>query len=385
MKLPIGTPTREASCGIIRAFDYETPNRTLIFTYIIIQNNPQVQMQSDRYIKVGCISSYNRTSANGVPDYIALETSVEFNSQKDYDGSGSLVIDNGGDIPKLNVWILDAVDNMPIREAKIGQLLKFVISMESHYENYDLRAINLTANSDSDKIELIGSTGCPNNVAIFPAMQKEISNSSRMLTTKFRAFKFAASSVLRFSVKIQFCYKMCSPVNCGYGIVSYGRKKREVEMSQKIVTSVVSPVVFPDQVQQGTTLGPFYFPDREPVPTEPPPVPLNPVVFPGPVNEKYVSEQEPPQNSRPGIRIDTFGNPQGVQQYFGAIKEDNEVIEGKSGSSIDVVTVPLVIMLSIVENDQDINGTDRFVIGDDDQLLVAGLGKNELRVLCYGF
>lgn len=341
-------------------------------------------MQSDRYIKVGCISSYNRTTSNGVPDYIALETSVEFNSQKDYDGSGSLVIDNGGDIPKLNVWILDAVDNMPIREAKIGQLLKFVISMESQYENYDLRAINITANSDSEKIELIGPTGCPNNVAIFPAMQKEVTNSSRVLSTKFRAFKFAASSALRFSVKVQFCYKMCRPVNCGYGIVSYGRKKRAVEMSKKIVNNGLPPIVFPGQLQQlqapTSTLGPFFFPDSESVPAKlqvatEPPVPLNQVAFPGPVSERFVSEQEPPLYSRPGIRIDTFGNPQGVQQYFGAIKEDNEGIKNKSSTSIDVVTVPLIIMLSIIDKDQDINGTDRFVIGDDDQLLVAGLGK----------
>lgn len=336
-------------------------------------------MQSDRYIKVGCISSFNRTSANGVPDYIALETSVEFNSQKDYDGSGSLVIDNGGDIPKLNVWILDAVDNMPIREAKIGQLLKFVISMDSHYENYDLRAINLTANSDNEKIELIGFNGCPNNAAIFPAMQKEITSTSKMLSTKFKAFKFAASSVLRFSVKIQFCYKTCRPINCGYGIVSYGRKKRDLEMSQKIVNSgvAVAPVVFPDQIKQSATLGPFYFPDAEPIPTKPP-IPLKPVVF--PISEKYVSE--PPQISKPGIRIDTFGNPQGVQQYFGAIKEENEEVKNKSGSSIDVVTIPLVIMLKIVENDQDINGTGKFVVGDDDQLLVAGLGKTRLIVPC---
>lgn len=301
LTLPIGSPLKEQRCGINRAFDYETQNRTLVFTYIIIQNNPLVMMQSDRYIKVGCIIRFNRTSASGVPDFVSLETSMEFGS-KDYDGSGSLVIDDGGDIPKLNVIIMDPFEDMPVKEARIGQILKLVISMESHHDNYDLRAVNLTATSEHDRLELIGPTGCPKNPAIFPALQHETTSTSHQLVTKFKAFKFASSSQLKFSVSIQFCYKVCKPINCGYGIISHGRKKRQAE-SAPIVNSGVGPVVFPDQVVQSSTLGRIIFPEDDLDEATTP----GPIEFSGPVMEKLAT---PPQNL-PGVRIDAFGNPQG--------------------------------------------------------------------------
>lgn len=382
LTLPIGSSLKEERCGIHRAFDYETPNRTLIFAYIIIQNNPLVMMQSDRYIKVGCISRFNRTSSDGIPDFVSLETSMEFGS-KDYDGSGSLLIDDGGDVPKLNVFILDPFDNTPVKEAKIGQILKFVISMDFNTATYDLRAINLTATSEYDRLELIGPTGCPKNPAIFPALQHETSKDSIQLVTKFKAFKFASSSHLRFSVSIQFCYKSCKPINCGYGIVSHGRKKRETE-SASIVTSGIGPVIFPDQVVQSSTLGRIIFPDD--TTTQPPPP--GPIKFPGPVNEKLM-EKLPP-----GVRIDSFGNPQGIQQYFGAIKdEENEVPEEelanlKSRNSDKIMTVPLELTLNVFET--EVNGTDRLVIGDNDQVVVAGLGLyinffHRLSIIFYYF
>lgn len=370
LTLPLGSQLKEQRCGITRAFDYETPNRTLIFAYIIIQNNPLVMMQSDRYIKVGCISRFNRTSGNGMPDYVQLETSMAFGS-KDYDGSGSMLIDDGGDVPKLQVYILDAVEETPVKEARIGDVLKFVISMESHVENYDLRAINLTATTENDKLELIGPTGCPKNPAIFPSLQHERSTNARQLFTKFRAFKFASSSQLRFNVAIQFCYKTCAPVNCGYGIVSHGRKKRDLQ-SAAIVNKSPS-MIFPDEVEQ-TTLERIIFPEEtteatneittEETTTE---LPLEPIRFPGPVNERNFI--------RPGIRLDPFGNPQGIQQYLSGVKdEDNEVAADESFSKSEqkIMTIPLDVTLSVIE--AEVNGTDRLIIGDSDQLFVAGLG-----------
>lgn len=371
LTISIGNSLKEQRCGIHRAFDYETPNRTLIFAYIIIQSNPLVMMQSDRYIKVGCISRFNRTSTSGVPDSVSLETSMEFGN-KDYDGSGSLLIDDGGDVPKLNVYILDPFENTPVKEARIGQILKLVISMESHIETYDLRAINLTATSEYDRLELIGPTGCPKNPAIFPALQHEFSEHSKQLVTKFKAFKFASSSQLRFNVAIQFCYKSCKPINCGYGIVSHGRKKRQSE-SAKILNSGIGPVVFPDQDEQSSTLGRIIFPDE--TTTTPP---LGPIIFPGPVSGLSEKLFEAEKFSS-GIRVDAFGNPQGIQQYLGGLKEDdNEVSKEesanlKSRNSDKIMTIPLDVTLSVFET--DVNGTDRLVIGDTDQVLVAGLGK----------
>lgn len=357
LTLPIGSALKEHRCGIGRAFDYETPNRTLIYAYIIIQNNPLVMMQSDRYIKVGCISRFNRTSESGVPDFVSLETSMEFGN-KDYDGAGSLLIDDGGDVPKLNMYILDPFEDMPIKEARIGQILKLVISMESHFENYDLRAINLTASSEHDRLELIEPSGCPKNAAIFPALQHETTATSRRLVTKFKAFKFVSSSQLKLSVAIQFCYKTCKPINCGYGIISHGRKRRQAQPAA---------IINSDSMIQSSTLGKIIFPDET---TSSTPAPIK---FPGPVNEKIVVGGQ----NLPGVRVDSFGNPQGIQSYLGGMNEDNEVEEDKenlkSRNRNKIMTVPLVIVLNVVE--PEVNGTDRLVIGETDKIYVAGLGS----------
>ena len=47
-------------------------------TLIVIQNNPIVQTQGDRLIKVGCIID-NNVQANGLIDDIALNSSISFN------------------------------------------------------------------------------------------------------------------------------------------------------------------------------------------------------------------------------------------------------------------------------------------------------------------
>lgn len=366
LTLPIGTELKEKRCGVARAFDFESLNRTLIYVYVIIQNNPLVMMQSDRYIKVGCISKFNRVgNEDGVPDYVSLETSMEFNG-KDYDGSGSLVIDGGGDVPKLRVFILDPIDNVKIKEARIGQMLKFVISMDSHYETYDLRAINLTATSENERLELLSPTGCPTNSAIFPALQHESTEHSHRLYSKFKAFKFASSAQIKFSVSIQFCHKSCRPVNCGYGMVSHGRKRRD--MKANIVTNPptaqpMSKIIFPDEASSTATtpLDPIKFPSSTTV------KPMEPIKFPN--QEKLVGGSIAVENIYKGFKQDAYGYPQGIQNYFSGVRIDDNEVNLKP----KIITIPLDITISVLES--DINGTDRLVVGDNDQILVAGLGK----------
>lgn len=338
LNMQVGTETSEQKCGISRAFDYESANRTLIFVYIIIQQNPLVQLQSDRYIKVGCISHFNRIGSSTMPD-VSLETSVAFNG-KDYEGTGSLVIDKNFECPKLNIYIVDPFTDDVIKEARIGQILKFVIAMESQFDHYDLRAINLTASSEFDRLELINPSGCPVNPSIFPALQPEKTFTSRRLVTKFKAFKFATSPQVKFNVIIQFCHGNCIPVNCGYGIISYGRKKRDTAIVNK--SPALGKINFPGE----TTSAP----------------PLDPVKFP-----------EPPSSEKLiGVRTDTFGNPQGVQQYFGGLKE-NEVPDEDVFNN-DAITIPLNVVLNVLEPDAS-DGSDRFVVGENDQILVGSLCK----------
>lgn len=404
LTLPLGSSLKEQQCGVHRAFDFETPNRTLIFTYIIIQSNPLVMMQSDRYIKVGCISRYSRTSGSGVPDTVSLEASVDFSSNKDYEGFGSLVTDDGSDVPHLSMYILDPVEDVPVREAKIGQVLKFVISMDSQINDYDLRAINLTATTDHDNsLELIGSSGCPRNAAIFPAFQHETTPTSKRLVTKFKAFKFASSTQIRFNVMIQFCHKTCKPINCGYGVVSYGRKRRRraAKPLDLIESSTFGRIMFPgeaivvesktndDESMNGvaesindevevflpssdapqTTISSQPEHSEPAVDTAPAEKSIpGPIKFPGPVSYERIVQ---PSH---GVRLDNFGNPQGVQQYLsnGSSRvADNEVTESRNEK---IVTIPLDITINIIDNGLYENGTDRLVVGDNDRINVAGLG-----------
>lgn len=340
LNMQIGTEPSEQKCGISRAFDYESANRTLIFVYIIIQQNPLVQMQSDRYIKVGCISQFNRIGSSTMPD-VSLETSVAFNG-KDYDGTGSLVIDKNFECPKLNIYIVDPFTDEVIKEARIGQILKFVIAMESQFDHYDLRAINLTASSEFDRLELINPSGCPVSPSIFPALQPEKTFTSRRLSTKFKAFKFATSPQVKFTVIIQFCHGNCIPINCGYGIISYGRKKRDTNAAivNKSPSPALDKIIFPDETTSASPLDPIKFPE--------PPSP-----------ERLI-----------GVRTDTFGNPQGVQQYFGGLKDNENEVPVEE----DVITIPLDVILNVLEPDAS-DGSDRFVVGENDQILVGSLCK----------
>lgn len=156
-------PINSQICGVSRAFDFKSPNRTLIYVYIIIQKNPLVQMQSDRYLKVGCI----------IPDNLSLETTVTV-SGKDFE------------CPKLSISIVDSFTEELVKEARIGQLLKFIISMDSHIDNYEMKAVNLTATSEFDRLELINGKGCPINPSIFPNFEHEKEENTKRLVSKFK-------------------------------------------------------------------------------------------------------------------------------------------------------------------------------------------------------
>ena len=162
------------------------------------------------------------------------------------------------------------------------------------------------------------------------------------------------------------------PTNCGYNVVSNGRRRREAGQNQAgIVTPpVLNPIRFPDDAEllRGDL--------RIAMTTA---APLKPIIFPVQVenNRNLFLLEEP-------IPV----KPQGVEHYFGEIKQsiedqrdqENEVevkeLDPKNNGEAkmsDVVTIPLGITLNIIE--AEINGTDRLVVGENDQLWVAGFGN----------
>ena len=54
--------------------------RTLISTLLVIQMNSKVQTQGDRLVRVGCILNNSTNSSNGMPDDLAIGSSIQFNS-----------------------------------------------------------------------------------------------------------------------------------------------------------------------------------------------------------------------------------------------------------------------------------------------------------------
>ena len=154
-------------------------------------------------------------------------------------------------------------------------------------------------------------------------------------------------------------------------MVSNGRRKREAGQKQVgIVTPpVLNPIRFPDDAE---VLPVGYRIETTTV------APLKPIIFPGPIEDNrhlFLLEESPLK-------------PQGVEHYFGEIKQsiedqkdqENEVevkeLDPKNNGeakSSDIVTIPLDITLNIVE--AEINGTDRLVVGENDQLWVAGFGN----------
>lgn len=63
-----------------------------------------------------------------------------------------------------------------------------------------------------ESIFLLDDRGCPTNLNVFPAFTKVRNNETNRLVANFQAFKFSASPVVRFSVIVQFCPRVCTMV-----------------------------------------------------------------------------------------------------------------------------------------------------------------------------
>lgn len=80
---------------------------------------------------------------------------------------------------------------------------------------YDIWAGHLIAMTErgEESVFLLDDKGCPTNMNIFPAFRKIHNNETNRLIANFQAFKFSVSPVVRFSVVVQFCPKVCPMVH----------------------------------------------------------------------------------------------------------------------------------------------------------------------------
>uniref|UniRef100_A0A1A9X2J2 Apple domain-containing protein n=1 Tax=Glossina brevipalpis TaxID=37001 RepID=A0A1A9X2J2_9MUSC len=257
LRLTIGSESKENKCGILRAYevtkDYQ---RIFISTLVVIQNNRNVQTQGDRLIKVGCIMSNvtvkesptvstrdknddeemdrdqntSKLEDEIMPNAIALESSLDF-SRSFLLNEGSLhynISDTYHPMPKITLQIIDLGRNHQTNDVQIGQSLELRISEEYTQQQLrefntlqlpplpDFRATSLVAHTldRQNFVQLLDQRGCPTDVSVFPALERQRTNKKNMLKTRFQAFKFAGDSLVNFEVKIHFCPHQCPNDNC---------------------------------------------------------------------------------------------------------------------------------------------------------------------------
>ena len=145
----------------------------------------------------------------------------------------SSVLNNTAPAPGVRLRITTSTGE-DISGTKLGEKLFLRIEID-RASIYGIFAKNLRAISpaDSDEIELLDSRGCPTDPVIFPGLEKV--PGSEDLQGSFEAFKFSDTSVVKFQVNVAFCVGGCNPVNCGDGLVSYGRRRREAEPAESRV------------------------------------------------------------------------------------------------------------------------------------------------------
>ncbi|XP_017103385.2 uncharacterized protein [Drosophila bipectinata] len=269
LTLQIGSEVKENRCGILRAYEMtQSYQRTFISALVVIQNNPNVQTQGDRLIKVGCIQS-NATASLGVsvrdssvdatehvPSAIALESSLDY-AEHMFPHEGVIHYNSSSGPyphPSISLQVVDLSHQRETNDVQIGQNLELQIVAEYSPEQMadnlelqlaplpDFRATSLVAKTldNENYVLLIDERGCPTDASVFPALERVHSATRSMLRARFHAFKFAGTANVSFDVKIRFCVERCSTSNCASA--SWQRKKRQATDRRPEDLRVQNPV-----------------------------------------------------------------------------------------------------------------------------------------------
>lgn len=111
--------------------------------------------------------------------------------------------------------VIDHQSQTETTDTQIGQELQMIIEIKPADGPYDISAGHLVAMTEKgeESIFLLDDRGCPTNLNIFPAFTKIRNAETNRLIANFQAFKFSSSPVVKFSVIVQFCPKIC-PMVC---------------------------------------------------------------------------------------------------------------------------------------------------------------------------
>jgi hypothetical protein len=247
-------------------------------------------------------------------------------------------------------------------------------------------------------LTLIDHNGCPQNMKIFPELKKVHTKQTRYLYSRFHAFKFPDSSSVNFDVVIHFCPRYCPPVTCDANIQSFGKRKRRnvfhSHKSKRIVADDYSyfgnayptnDYTTPRSAPVTTCFEVLYTrPTLPPTTTTPTPLPMGPIIFPGPVMrfkrtavvstdhknlfEYKVAHDVPEKQNTVRLKKNLEEHAQIEQTTRSNFTENQRVLIADNSE------IPLQIQLKVFTS-KNASDSDRILYGDNNAILVAGLGR----------
>ena len=186
----------------------------------------QIEMQVDPTL---LIFSY---SYDVIADTIRPEEDeITFGDGTTVTGIPTSIVNATAPSPSVILRIVDENGN-DISGTRLGQALFIRIELDGD-SIFDIFARNLVAKSglDEEEIVLLDDRGCPSD-PVFPGLAKDPETGA--LLGKFEAFKFSDTTVVNFEVNVQFCQDKCNPVDCGDGVLSYGKRKKRQALDKTI-------------------------------------------------------------------------------------------------------------------------------------------------------
>ncbi|XP_026467113.1 uncharacterized protein LOC113370637 [Ctenocephalides felis] len=245
LRIPLSAGSgRPERCGITRAFSRAERNRTLLSTLLVVQNNPIIQTQGDRLVRVGCVLDESGKQEFFTPNDATLHGAVTFDDNQPMPSQGSIVINSSAATPAVTLSLLDTDLNIA-QDAQLGQRLEMRIEITPADGPYDVRAINLIARSEDGRasILLLDNRGCPTDEKVFPALQEIRTAHSKLLLGRFQAFKFTGYPVVQFSALVKFCLRQCPPLQCDEIQIARERRSSSQETNNVTISDQEAEIV----------------------------------------------------------------------------------------------------------------------------------------------
>ena len=192
----------------------------MLSAVVVVQHHPVLQRKGDKAVQLYCYFTTRDKLVTNSYDVLAdtVDGGIGISTP-------STVVNATAASPGVRLRIVTE-NGEDISGTRLGEKLVLTIEMDQD-SLFGIFAKNLRAISGDnvDSIQLLDNRGCPPDPTIFGGLTKQ--DNSNNLRGTFEAFKFSESSVVRFEVSIQFCVGDCKPVDCGSGLQSYGRRRRE--------------------------------------------------------------------------------------------------------------------------------------------------------------